>query len=88
MKIKMNTFMAHPKHGVAKPGEVIDLPEAVARELLAGGNADPVEQKIKPAATAVAAEPAGIRPIGDGGETASLEGASETAMQVKGRSRK
>ncbi len=86
MRIKMNTTMAHPKHGVAHAGQIIDLPEAAARPMLEGGHADPVDQKVKPAAVSVAEPP--IRPIGDGGETASVEGAPETAMQAKGRPRK
>ncbi len=86
MRIKMNTFMAHPKHGVARAGQVIDLPDADAKPMLEGGHADPVDQKIKPAAVPVSAPP--IRPIGDGGETASVEGAPETAMQTKARPRK
>jgi hypothetical protein len=84
MRIKMNTTMAHPKHGVAHAGQIIDLPEAAARPMLEGGHADPVDQKVKPAAEPVVERPA----IGDGGETASLEGAPETGMQAKARPRK
>ena len=36
MKIKMNTFMAHPKHGVARVGQVIDLPDADAKPTARG----------------------------------------------------
>lgn len=53
MRIKMNTIMAHPKHGVAQPGEIIDLPEADAAPLLKGGHANPVTQKTSPAAVPV-----------------------------------
>jgi hypothetical protein len=78
MKIKMNTAMAHPRLGVAHPGQILDLPEADARPLLESGHADPADGKRKPAASLVE----------DGGETASMEGAPENAMQPKVRSRK
>lgn len=39
MLISMITRMAHPEYGTARPGEVVDLPDEVAKELLEAGAA-------------------------------------------------
>lgn len=50
MRVKMNTIMAHPLYGCAHPGDVIDLPDELAKALLEGGNADPTQASHRPAA--------------------------------------
>lgn len=57
MKVKMRAAMAHPRYGVAKPGQVIELPEAAARSMIAGGFAEPVVDQRKPETTAIAGPP-------------------------------
>jgi hypothetical protein len=42
MRVRMRTIFAHPVHGVAHPGQEIDLPPAMAEDLTERGFADPV----------------------------------------------
>jgi hypothetical protein len=71
MKVRMNTAMAHPKYGVAHPGDVIELPDAIAKELIAGRYAE----------VAWPAPPAAVR------ETAMTAGPAEKAVQERARGR-
>ena len=51
MRVRMRTRLAGPS-GTAEPGRVIDLPDALAKALVAGGSAELVE----PSASAQAGE--------------------------------
>jgi len=57
MKIKMRTAMVHPQYGVAQSGQVIDLPEAAAREMVAGGYAELIIDRRRPESAAMAGAP-------------------------------
>lgn len=43
MKVTFLTICAHPEYGTAQPGQVKDLPEAFAAQLIEGRYAVPVE---------------------------------------------
>ena len=70
MRVKMKTIYAGPS-GSAPPGKVIDLPDAEANALVAGGYATPVEAPAPAAVPPVAPE----APV----ETATEPAAQETA---------
>lgn len=48
MNVKLRTIFAHPAHGCAGPGEIIDLDEQTARALIEGGYAEEVTPRPKP----------------------------------------
>jgi hypothetical protein len=68
MKVRMHTAMAHPKIGVARVGQVIEVPDAYAKELIAS--------KFAEAVTVKSATPAAR-------ETAMSAGPAEKAVQAK-----
>jgi hypothetical protein len=76
MRVKMRTIMAHPKHGIAHPSQVVDLPDDHANQLIAGGFAD------RAAPAPPAPETAGAP------ETAATAGAPENAMAPRPRAKK
>lgn len=47
MKVKLKTIYAHPIHGAANPGQMINLPDAEAKGLIAGGYAEVVKDDPK-----------------------------------------
>lgn len=48
MKVKLRTIFAHPAHGCAGPGEIIEVDEQTARALIDGRYADGVTPLQKP----------------------------------------
>jgi hypothetical protein len=61
MKIKMRTAMAHPTYGVAQSGQVVELPEAVARDMVAGGYAELIIDRRKETAAMAGAPERGMQ---------------------------
>lgn len=72
MRVRMKTLSAGPA-GVLAVGEVYDLPEAQARELVAGNYAEPVDRPAVPAKETAAVKGAK--------ETAARTGRSPRAPQ-------
>lgn len=56
MKVKLRTIFAHPAHGCAGPGEIIDLDEQTALALIEGRYAD----EVNPRPTTPARESAAV----------------------------
>lgn len=48
MKVKLRTIFAHPVHGCAGPGEIINLDEQTALALIEGRYAEEVTPRPKP----------------------------------------
>ena len=55
MKVKLRTIFAHPAHGCAGPGEIIDLDDQTALALIQGRYADEVTPRQTPPARESAA---------------------------------
>jgi len=47
MNVKLRTIFAHPAHGCAGPGEIIDVDEQTAQALIEGRYADEVNPRPK-----------------------------------------
>jgi hypothetical protein len=47
MRIRMITLAAGPKHGVLAAGGIYDLPDAEAKQFIAGGYAEPAPEAPK-----------------------------------------
>lgn len=67
MKVRLRSIFAHPAHGCAGPGSLIEVDEATARQLIAGRFADahdPLPDKIESQAMATpetAMQPRAVR---------------------------
>ena len=48
MKVKLQTIFAHPVHGCAGPGEIIEVDEMTAQALIEGRYADHVPHRPFP----------------------------------------